>query len=84
MGDLAAAMEFNPSLKIMLNSGYFDVATPFAQGLYELAHLPMPAALQRNITAVQYRSGHKIFVDQASLDALHDNIARFIEATAKS
>ena len=83
MGDLAAAMEFNPSLKVMLNSGYFDVATPFAQGLYELAHLPMPAALQRNITAVQYRSGHKIFVDQSSLEALHDNIARFIEATAK-
>jgi carboxypeptidase C (cathepsin A) len=83
MGDLAAAMEFNPALKVMLNSGYFDVATPFAQSLYELAHLPMPAALQRNITAAQYRSGHKIFVDQVSLDALHDNVARFIEATTK-
>lgn len=83
MGDLAAAMEFNPSLKIMLNSGYFDLATPFAQSLYELAHLPIPARLQKNITAVQYRSGHKIFVDQASLDALHDNIARFIKTTAK-
>ncbi len=81
MGDLAAAMEFNPALKVMLNSGYFDVATPFSQGLYELAHLPMPAMLQRNITAVQYRSGHKIFVDAASLTTLHDNIARFIEAT---
>ena len=83
MGDLAAAMEFNPALKIMLNSGYFDVATPFAQSLYELTHLPMPAALQRNITAEQYRSGHKIFVDQASLDILHDNIVRFIRTTTK-
>ncbi len=82
MGDLAAAMEFNPGLKVMLNSGYFDVATPFAQGLYELGHLPMPMTLQRNITAVQYRSGHKVFVDHASLDALHDNIARFIKAAA--
>ena len=80
MGDLAAAMEFNPPLKVMLNSGYFDVATPFAQGLYELQHLPMPTVLRKNITTVQYRSGHKIFVDRGSLDALHDNVARFIKA----
>lgn len=81
MGDLAAAMEFNPALKVMLNSGYFDVATPFSQGLYELKHLPMPVALQGNITAFQYRSGHKIFVDSASREALHVNIARFIKTT---
>ena len=82
MGDLAAAMEFNPGLRVMLNSGYFDVATPVFQGLYELKHLPMPAALQKNITTFQYPSGHKIFVDPASADALHANIARFIEAAA--
>ena len=81
MGDLAAAMSFNPRLKVMLNSGYYDVATPFAQGLYELGHLPMQAALQANITAVQYPSGHKIFVDRRSLDALHDNVAHFIGKT---
>jgi carboxypeptidase C (cathepsin A) len=82
MADLAAAMTFNPGLKIMLNSGYFDVATPFFQGFYEMKHLPMSADLQRNITMFRYPSGHKIFVDPASLDALHTNVAHFIEVAA--
>ena len=81
MADLAAAMEFNPGLKVMLNSGYFDVATPFFQSLYELKHLPMPSVLQANISTFQYRSGHKIFVDPASLDALHANISSFIRSS---
>ncbi len=50
IADLATAMTFNPGLKVMLNSGYFDVATPFFQGSYELKHLPMSADLQENIT----------------------------------
>jgi carboxypeptidase C (cathepsin A) len=82
MADLAAAMTFNPGLKVMLNSGYFDVATPFFQGSYELKHLPMSADLQKNITIFRYKSGHKIFVDPESLDALHQNLAHFIEVAA--
>jgi carboxypeptidase C (cathepsin A) len=66
----------------MLNSGYFDVATPFFQGFYELKHLPMSADLQKNITIFRYKSGHKIFVDPESLDALHQNLAHFIEVAA--
>src|SRR6185312_6234201 len=42
MPDLANAMKYNPTLKVMLNGGYFDLATPFYQGMYEMAHLPMP------------------------------------------
>ena len=80
MADLAAAMTFNPGLKVMLNSGYFDVATPFFQGFYEMKHLPMSADLQKNITMFRYPSGHKVFVDPTSLDALHTNISHFIEA----
>jgi len=82
MADLAAAMTFNPGLKVMLNSGYFDVATPFFQGFYELKHLPMSADLQKNITIFRYKSGHKVFVDPASLDALHENLSHFIEVAA--
>jgi carboxypeptidase C (cathepsin A) len=66
----------------MLNSGYFDVATPFFQGTYELKHLPMSADLQKNISTFRYPSGHKIFVDPASLNALHMNLSQFIEVAA--
>ena len=34
MPDLATAMKYNPNLKICLNGGYFDLATPFYEGIY--------------------------------------------------
>ena len=49
MPDLANAMKYNPDLKVMLNGGYFDLATPFYEGMYEMQHLPIPAKLQANI-----------------------------------
>src|SRR5580698_1434498 len=36
MPDLAYAMKVNPNLKVLLNAGYFDLATPFYQGVYEM------------------------------------------------
>src|SRR5699024_5057008 len=37
MGDLARAMKANPDLKVMLNGGYYDLATPFFTAEYEMA-----------------------------------------------
>ena len=41
--DLANAMKTNPRLKVMLNGGYYDLATPFFAAQYEEKHLPIPA-----------------------------------------
>ena len=49
MPDLAIAMKYNPNLKVLLNAGYFDLATPFYEGVYEMQHLPIPPNLQSNI-----------------------------------
>jgi carboxypeptidase C (cathepsin A) len=29
----------NPNLKVQLHAGYYDLATPFFQGVYEMEHL---------------------------------------------
>jgi carboxypeptidase C (cathepsin A) len=79
--DLANAMKVNPNLKIQLNAGYFDLATPFYQGVYEMHHLPIPASLQSNIEYKFYDSGHMVYAKDASLKALHDNVAAFIRRT---
>jgi len=81
MPDLAMAMKTNPTLKVMLNAGYFDLATPYYEGLYEMHHLPMPASLQANIEYRQYESGHMIYANEAALAQLHDNVADFIRRT---
>ena len=81
MPDLAAAMKYNPNLKVQMNGGYFDIATPFYQAVYELQHLSMPAKLQSNIEMKFYPSGHMVYANEASLKALHDNVAAFIGRT---
>ena len=81
MPDLAAAMKYNPGLKVMVNGGYFDLATPFYEGWYEMHHLPIPAKLQDNIEYHYYQSGHMVYAHEASLKEIHDNVASFIGRT---
>jgi len=81
MPDLANAMKLDPNLKVLLNAGYFDLATPFFEGIYEMHHLPIPDKLQSNIEFKFYESGHMVYAHEPSLKALHDNVAAFIRAT---
>ncbi|GBD55591.1 S10 family peptidase [Gluconobacter wancherniae] len=81
MTDLAMAIKTNPNLHVMLNAGYFDLATPYYEGIYEMKHLPIPANLQKNIEYAQYQSGHMVYVDPNTLQQLHDNVAAFIRKT---
>ncbi|HET6633327.1 MAG TPA: peptidase S10 [Rhodanobacteraceae bacterium] len=80
MPDLATAMKTNPDLKVLLNGGYYDLATPFFAAIYEMRHLPIPQRLQKNISYAWYPSGHMVYAHTPSLKALHDNVARFIDA----
>ncbi len=81
MPDLAHALKYNPNLKIQLNAGYYDLATPFFEGIYEMRHLPIPAKLQGNIELKFYESGHMVYAHEPALKALHDNVAAFIRKT---
>jgi carboxypeptidase C (cathepsin A) len=80
--DLAHAMKLNPNLKVQVNAGYFDLATPFYQGVYEMHHLPIPQSLQANIEFRFYESGHMVYAKDESLRQLHDNVADFIRRTS--
>jgi carboxypeptidase C (cathepsin A) len=82
--DLAFAMKMNPNLKVMMNGGYFDLATPFFAAIYELQQLPIQPALQKNIEMHFYTSGHMVYAHEPDLKALHDNVAGFIGRTHAS
>lgn len=81
MPDLANAMKTNPQLKVMLNAGYYDLATPFFAATYEEHHLPIDPSLTKNIEYDYYESGHMVYVRDESLHRLHDNAAAFIRGT---
>ena len=77
--DLALAMKTNPRLKVLVNGGYYDLATPFFAAQYEEKHLPIPQSLAKNITYAWYESGHMVYVRDECLKQLHDNVAAFIK-----
>jgi carboxypeptidase C (cathepsin A) len=81
--DLAQAMKLNPGLKVLLAGGYYDLATPFYEGIYEIHHLPVPAKLQQNITYHYYAAGHMIYVNQEILKQFHNDVAAFIKNTQR-
>lgn len=81
MLDLAVAMKLNPNLKIQLNGGYYDLATPYFEAEYELHQLPIQPKLESNIEMHFYTSGHMVYAHEPDLKALHANVADFIERT---
>jgi carboxypeptidase C (cathepsin A) len=74
-------MKTNPRLKVMVNGGYYDLATPFFAALYEEKHLPIPQSLAKNIEYAWYEAGHMVYVRDESLKQLHDRVAAFIKST---
>ena len=81
MSDLALALKSNPHLKVQVHAGYYDLATPFYQAVYEMRQLPVPAKLLGNVEFKYYQSGHMVYANEPSARALHDNVADFIRRT---
>ncbi len=79
--DLADAMKTNPRLKVMVNDGYYDLATPFYAAEYEEKHLPIPQPLTKNIEYDWYESGHMAYVRDECRKLLHDRVAAFIKSS---
>ena len=81
MPDLAFRMKLNPSMKIMLAGGYYDLATPYFEGIYEMHHLQIPKSLQSNIQYHYYEAGHMIYVNEGILKQFRTDVAAFIRST---
>ena len=82
MPDLATALKSNPQLKVLLTGGYFDLATPYYEGWYEMHQLQIPDSLQKNIQYHYFASGHMVYAHQQSLAEMHSATADFIRATS--
>lgn len=79
--DLAAAMVFNPNLRVFSANGYYDLATPFWATVYTLSHLTLPPQLQDHISYGFYESGHMVYLHTQALAQFHDDLERWYEQT---
>jgi carboxypeptidase C (cathepsin A) len=81
MPDLAFTMKSNPKMKVFLAGGYYDLATPYYEGEFEMHHLAIPQKLQSNISYHYYPSGHMVYVNEQVLSQFHDDVAAFVKST---
>ncbi|MHB8303674.1 MAG: S10 family peptidase [Acidobacteriaceae bacterium] len=75
--DLGAAMRQNPHLQLFSANGYFDLATPFFQTEYDIAHMELDPTLRKNIRFGYYPSGHMIYLNADALKQLKGDLAQF-------
>ncbi|MFL6726462.1 MAG: S10 family peptidase [Sphingomicrobium sp.] len=76
--DLAAAMRQNPYLKVLSLNGWYDMATPFFGTEYDLNHMMLEPAQQRNLDFRYYPSGHMVYLNPDALHAMRLDVERFI------
>lgn len=76
--NLKSAIVRNPSLKVLVASGYFDLATPYFATIYTLDHLNLPEPLRANVTRTFYAGGHMMYHNHTSLEKLNRDVRNFI------
>jgi carboxypeptidase C (cathepsin A) len=80
--DLRFAMAINPNLKVLVNNGYYDLATPFFATQYTFNHLGFDPTYPARVSMAFYNAGHMMYIRRADREALKANIARFITGAA--
>lgn len=82
--DLRAAMTKNPHMRVLIASGYYDLATPYRAVEHSLAGLGLDPLLRKNITIAKYEAGHMMYLDPPSLRKLkQDGVALIDGARGK-
>jgi carboxypeptidase C (cathepsin A) len=81
--DLVQALISNPNLRVEVENGIYDMATPFYETEYTMDHLNLPAALRSHIQLKYYDAGHMMYVSPSAHAKLTANVSAFIERTLK-
>ncbi|WP_404335146.1 S10 family peptidase [Sphingomonas sp. MMS12-HWE2-04] len=80
--DLASAMRGNPTMQVLAMNGLFDMATPFFQTEYDVAHMGLAGGLRSNIRFGYYATGHMAYVDGDALAQMKRDLDAFYDRAA--
>jgi carboxypeptidase C (cathepsin A) len=79
---LRRAMTQNPSLRVFVANGYYDLATPYFATRYTFDHLGLDPTLRDHVQMGYYQAGHMMYIHQPSLQQLKQDLAVFVRAAA--
>jgi carboxypeptidase C (cathepsin A) len=77
---LRAATDRNPGLRVLLMSGYYDLATPFLAAEWTLDHIRVQPSLRSNFVKRRYEAGHMMYVHEPSLVGMRQDLEAFVTA----
>lgn len=76
--DLREAMNTNPNLHVMVQSGYFDGACTYFNAKYIMGQINANGKLDDRLDFKGYRSGHMMYLRSEDLKTANDDIRTFI------
>ena len=80
---LSSAMRKNPYMKVMVASGYYDMATPYFAAEYTVSAMNLDPQLRRNFTFTYYEAGHMMYIEKESLRKLKTDVTGFIQSSVQ-
>lgn len=79
---LRATMSWNRDMRVLLASGYYDMATPFAAAEWTLDHMGLDPSLAANVRTTRYEAGHMMYIHPPSRDRLAAELRALVTGTA--
>jgi carboxypeptidase C (cathepsin A) len=79
---LGAALRTNPHMRVHVDCGYYDAATPYFAAEHAMAHLDIPAELAGNVSYGYYEAGHMMYLHEPSRLAQSDRLAAFVTSAS--
>lgn len=81
--NLRSAMSVNPHLRVLVASGYYDLATPYFAAMYTMNNLQLDEAQRGNLAFSFYESGHMMYVRNPDLTKLKTDVAAWYAKTPR-
>lgn len=78
---LTTAMRDNPKLRILIQCGHTDLATPPEGMLYSTRHMhQLPESCDKNISVAWYEGGHMFYLNPPDLKKMRHDLVDFLTA----
>lgn len=75
---LRRAMAQNPSMKVMIQSGYYDGATTYYNAKYTMWHIDPSGRMKDRFLFKAYESGHMMYLRSEDLKKANEDLRSFI------
>jgi len=77
-GHLRDAMNMVPHLRVMVASGIYDLATPYAAAEYTIGRLGLEPEVRQRVSICEYEAGHMMYLHEPSRRQLDRDVKAFL------